>query len=199
MRKLGVIAVALTLLAVAVGWAQAQTTPPSIDVFAGTLNERPLRGLTVDAVTDLFGRPTAVQRGIEGLTGAQVHYHETGLSFWFHPAKTDPREGLFLMSVYLSRSWDKKFALHYKPFSGQLSPAVDGNWKADRLMREFADHNPVVDSAEAQQRSLDSMRLGIRLPPSQDAIRVKRDGRTASFHLDPVTKFLERISVALGH
>jgi hypothetical protein len=173
--------IGLILLVLFTAWmvaAQPQTAMPSIDLLAGTLNGRPLSDWNVDRVTDAIGRPSAVSRGI-GRVGPRMSYHEAGLEFWFNAASEDPRAALRSVVIFLSRAWDSEFKLYHQQFRGQLSPGVNGNWKGDRLMREFAEYNPFV--AESGRAA--------------EFVRIKRDGHELVFRLDSTTKFLGHVAV----
>jgi hypothetical protein len=173
-------AIGVMILVLFTAWmVVAQTAMPSIDLLAGTINGRPLSDWNVDAVTDAFGRPSAVNSGMR-VIGPRIHYHEAGLEFWFNAASEDSRARLGSVVIFLSRSWDSEFKLYHQQFRGQLAPAVNGNWKEDRLMREFAEYNPVVT---------ETGKFG-------EFVRIKRDRHEIGFRLDSTTKFLEHVTLS---
>ena len=61
----------------------------SIDLVNAKINEFPIFELTLDKVTDLFGRPSVVEPPciIGEKFGAFLHYHDEGLTFIFFTLK----------------------------------------------------------------------------------------------------------------
>jgi hypothetical protein len=169
--------------------AHAQSQRVSIDWLAGTFNGRALAEWSLDGVTDAFGRPTTAERDFFGIPTPQLHYHDTGLSFRFASAEKDP--SLRSVKIYLVRWWDRDFKLHYQQFRGELSPVVDGSWKEDRLMRDFAEHNPTLETSEERERRLKA-RIGV------DRIMIKREHHYITFWCEQTTKFLEHMLLMLG-
>ncbi|MCI0625900.1 MAG: hypothetical protein L0387_30370 [Acidobacteria bacterium] len=73
----------------------------SIDLTHATINDRPLAELTIDAVTDMLGRPTAIgdpkvktvgKKAI--VSGASLAYAEPGLTFLFLHQQQDSKQRL---------------------------------------------------------------------------------------------------------
>lgn len=193
-RPLGACFAAFLIVAAALGVEAQNPRTVGIDVLTGTIDGRPLSAFTIDQLTDLLGRPTAVQRGVGGITGPQVHYHDAGLSFWFEPPSKGER--ITTVTIYLSKSWDKGSQKHYQQFAGELTPAIDGNWKQEKIMQLLAEHSPEVKSGE--QRRREAVAAGIRFSPGldfQDVVRLRRSGHETNFLFDATTKFLERISL----
>ena len=181
----------------------AQESPqrePVVELRAGTLNGRPVTEWTMEELTDAFGRPSAVASGVAGITGAQLHYHSRGMSFWLSPKEKDPAQHLWMLTIYLSRDWDESNSAWFDAFRGQLTPAVDANWKQSRILSEFESLNPVVKTVEERRRELDAAgitRLGVRAPQT-DFIYVNVGSLRVTFTVEPNTKFVERIVVGGG-
>jgi len=115
------------------------------------------------------------------------------LSFWLDAPQKNPQQKIFILTIYLSRTWDVRNRNYFKPFRGTLVPAVDANWKADRILKELESSNPKVETPEEQRQK--ARAAGVPLPEFQEVIRVQRDGHRVNFFVEPNTKFLERISV----
>jgi hypothetical protein len=97
-----------------------------------------LKDLTIEKVTDVLGRPSATNNNpiapeLVGMTGAIIHYHEKGLTFWFAPKKSDSLKRLWNLKVFLVRTWDKDYNDFYYPFKGIIQPNINGNMKADSI------------------------------------------------------------------
>jgi|SRR6185312_2065817 len=187
----------LTLMALRPAKAQsAQGQPVLLDLKAGTLNGRPIVDWTLDAITDVVGRPSAVSAGIEGITGSQLHYHPQGLSFWFRPKEQDAAQHLSILTVYLARNWDREHTAWYQAFAGSLAPAVDANWKGSRLETEFAAFHPTLKTADEAKREMRESELsGFSRAPANDFLNVPLGRLQVSFALEPSTKFVEFIVI----
>ena len=195
-RTLGAC-IAVFLVAMTAPGLEAQSTRTvGIDVLSGSIDGRPISTFTIDQLTDLLGRPSAVQRGIGGVTGPQVHFHDAGLSFRFEqPAKGDR---ITTVTIYCSKSWDKASQQHYQRFAGELKPAVDATWNEEKVLQLLSEHSPEVKSGE--QRRKEAMAAGLGSSPGlefQDVVRFRRSGHDTYFLFDAATKLLEKISVGL--
>ena len=193
-RTLAACIAAFLVVVTAPGVEAQSTRKVRVDVLAGSIDGRPLSTLTIDQLTDLLGRPSAVQRGIGGVTGPQVHFHDAGLSFQFEqPAKGN---WITTVTIYLSKSWDKGSQTQYQRFAGEIKPAVDGTWKEEKILQLLAEHSPEVKSGE--KRRQEAVAAGIGSSPGlefQDVVRIRRSGHDTYFLFDATTKFLERISL----
>jgi len=175
--------------------AQVTKTEITIELLNGLLNSRPAFSWTLNDVTDLLGRPSAVENPVAGIVGARLHYHEAGVSFWFEAPQKDPQQKVFVLSIYLSKTWDARNRNHFQPFRGTLVPTVDANWKADHILKELAPFNPKVETVEEQRQKAQASGLRTPLPDLQELIRVQRDGHRVNFFVEPNTKFLERVTI----
>ena len=176
--------------------AQAKATPElSVELRAGTLNGRPFAEWTLNELTNVFGRPTAVTSGVGGITGPQLHYHSRGVSFWVQPSEKDSAQRLWLLTLYLSRSWDRSNSAWYDSFRGALLPAVDANWKQSQVLEEFAPLSPVIKTVEdsrREQKAAGLTSLGIRSAET-DFVNFTFGKHQVTFAIEPNTKFAERI------
>jgi hypothetical protein len=165
-----------------------------LDIPGGRLNGQPFVSWTLDDITNLLGRPSAVKDPVMDIVGAQLLYHQHGVMFWFQPPKKDPRQHLWLVSTSVVRTWDRDFSKYFEAFQG-FSPAVSGDWKAERILREFATLNPTVETVESRQQEWN--KLGVRgLQAGRgEVIRLRLKGHQVAFGIEPNTKFLERVSL----
>ena len=180
-------------------WAKAQSPSVgslSVDLRAGTMNSKPLAAWTLEEVTDSLGRPTAVIAGVSGIVGVQLHYHLLGVSFWFQPKNKDPDQHLWILSLYLARSWDSRSTAWFAPFSGSISPAVDANWKEARILAQFHDFDPVLQTAAQREAEMERAvgKLAIQVPEA-DVVRYKLSGVSVAFLFEPNTGFVERVTL----
>jgi hypothetical protein len=174
----------------------AQAIPasePKIDLRAGTLNGKAIPEWTLDQVTDVLLRPTAVTPGYAGITGVQTHYHTRGLSFWFKPKEKDPSQKLSILSIYLSRSWDKESMMWYEIYKGGLIPIVDANWKLPQVLKEFATYNLTVKTVEESRIELEKFGVGV---PQTDFVNFNVNNKLrVAIAIEPNTKFVETIYI----
>lgn len=202
MRRTTYLTLAVALLTLpACLWAQAgPASEPNIDLRTGTLNASAISEWTLDEITEAFGRPTGVASG-DGITGAMVHYHARGLSFWFNAKEKDPPQHLWIVTIYLSRSWDGKNAAWYETFKGTLTPAVDANWKQSAVLKEFASLNPILETVENQRKlwkASGQAKLGLH-PPQTNVVHFTVNKLTVAFEIEPNTEFVERIVIHPTH
>jgi hypothetical protein len=194
---LGTCLAAFLVVVVALGVEAQSARTVGIDVLAGTLDARPLSEFTIDQLTNLLGPPSAVQGGVGGITGPQVHYHDAGLSFWFEqPSKG---ERITAVTIYLSKSWDKGSQKHYQQFAGELMPAVDENWKEEKIVQLLAEHSPEVKSGEQQRREAAAAGIPFAGLEFQDVVRLRLGGHETDLLFDATTKSLERISLGFRY
>ena len=114
----------------------------SVDVVEGTLNGKKLESLTVDAVTDMLGRPTEAYE-MEGMK--VLKYHNDGLWIGF-------KDGSVCVDVHVVRQEDMRGAI-YEKYRGKLNKNVDGNWKTKKFTDEFPSFD-LVGKSEAITGSL---------------------------------------------
>lgn len=193
--------------------AEPSRSGPKIDLVHATLNERPLSELTLDAVTDLFGRPTASADPTADL-GPILAYADQGLVFWFKDRLEDPRQRLISIVVYLTPKQDSETHVQCLAFRGTFVQGITAEWKAPMVMQAFAKFNPedAYDPLLAEQARIfeferktvaamgvDRSRTELTakdLTSGLARISVKFPFSDASFHYDENTKFLEYIEVS---
>jgi hypothetical protein len=195
-RKLGQRGVVLLVALLATSALPSSVCAASLllDLPGGTLNEQPVVSWTLDDITNLLGRPSAVEDPVKDIVGARLLYHQHGVMFWFQPPKQDPRQHLWLVSTRVVRTWDRDFSKYFEAFQG-FSPAVSGDWKAERILKEFATLNPTVETAESRQQEWS--KLGVRGRPARldEVIRLRLKGHQVAFGIEPNTKFLEGVTL----
>jgi len=127
----------------------AEPTIDAIDLVNATLNGRPLRELTLDEITDIFGRPSSVTDPKEitsakneiSYYGAVINYHDKGLHFVFTSPHMDKDQHLEELRISLSKNMDAKCGACFVPYQGKLSRDVNGGWKAKKVSEVFSDLN----------------------------------------------------------
>ena len=128
------------------GNAEAQAN--TVDLIAGTIDGVQLNELTVDKVTDLFGKPSKIlkptYRWKEQL-GNSLCYHQMGLEFYFNNPKIDGNKEPHCagLKIHLLETWDERSSKYYKPYSGSLSRQVSSDWKTKKVLDVFSDYKPV--------------------------------------------------------
>lgn len=168
----------------------------SIDVTQGTFNGSPFYELTIDRLTDMLGRPSAVDTRLVDITGTMVYYHALGLSFWFQAKRDDPQQRCWLMDIHLSRTWDAERSEFFTPFPGSLTPPATANWKARTTLAEVAAMSPIERTPEAQEAQWagDKLMRGRKAP--YHVVVINAGKHSARFLHERSTLFLERISLS---
>jgi hypothetical protein len=119
--------------------------PNNINLYKGTVNGNVFHELTLDKVTDIFGRPS--QHILEEQSEYEsILYSEFGLLFNFDKSSKKCSRLIIFISEKIS---DKSFGLHtrvlsnYKKYNGNISKDIDENWKLKNIFEQFKDNNPV--------------------------------------------------------
>ena len=179
----------------------------SLDLNKFTLNNLPLKDLTIKKVTDILGRPSATNNNpvapeLVDITGAMIYYHEKGLLFWFASSSRDPLNRLWNVKVFLTRKWDDKFNEFYYPFKGIIKPNLNGNMKSDSICSIFKVYSPKITSAKQARQDADAFRREKNLEkyvgPStitNDYITVKTNIGSIILDCEELTKFLESFTI----
>lgn len=206
------IYVAVALLLPSLAGAQ---TKPDIDLIAGKVNGHAMAELTIDQVTDLFGRPSATTapRLVPGAKteGGEIRqleypstlvYGELGLTFRFMNARSDTNQQIASILIHLSRHTNADTHTLINAYVGAITRDVDGNWKAKRVMEAFKEFTPIdsYDPKRAQElRALEerAKAAGIRRVPSlvKPSVTVNTADTWVSFKYQDQTKFIEEIEV----
>ena len=112
---------------------------------------------------------------ISDILGPRLTYHDLGLWFLFNNPKSDPSQRCNTMSIYLTNHRGQSAAKAFLPFAGKLTPPVDANWKAKRILTQFADRDPSEDT---------------------DTILFTLAHHDVAFGFEPITTFLESLSIS---
>lgn len=101
-----------------------------------------------------------------------------------------------MMTIHLSKVWDKDHLQFFLQFSGTLSPRINANWKVQQIRTEFASYGPKVTSAEERTAEIEAADLPIKIMPVEhDIVSFDRRTHEVRFSHEKTTKFLERIVV----
>lgn len=150
-----------------------------IDIVEGTVNGKKLGTLTIDAVTDTFGRPsdswTTPPMQIIGTLGQRVLvYADSGVKFMFND------DGAVLVEIFLvnARDGSGSFTQHYTRYNGKLNKGVSGDWKLKKFVESFKE---------------------FELAKQDDLAACMKGGKTwLQIDLDTTTGFMSTITVSSG-
>ncbi len=183
-----IVAAVLSIVGISSWLSAGEPKSVFLDLIDGTLNKTPLSQLSIDRVTDILGRPSAVDNKFPAALGPGLLYRDFGVSVWFRVDQSCCQT----IAIFLSRS---PKAPDFFPFRGNLSPAITGDWKVNRILDELAAFRPVYRSADEVRRETEA-RTKIKSTGSTfDEIEVLRESHSLTFSADPITKFVERINV----
>lgn len=179
----------LLLLAV----SPAHSQPESFDLINAEMDGQPICGYPMDSLTTDLGRPSAVMdtEVVVSEIGPTLHYHEKGLSFRFRPGKEDPEQGLWAVTIYLSKTWDEDNSEHHLRFDGRVSKNIDADWKVEDTKSSFSGYEVTEDTPEEMKEKAEGVRMGTGEMPH--AVRIQFDGHKANFAHEGTTKFLESV------
>jgi hypothetical protein len=154
-----------------------------INLKEGTLNGKHVFDYTLSQITDLLGRPSAAEDEekleiTKALIGSKLIYHDLGLSFNFEHSEINHDRTVKSVTIYFSRTWDEKFSEFYQPFAGKTVENVDQNWKKEKIMSEFSEFHTADVKTQSYYR-----------------IIVSRERHRVFFTCEPITTFLEEISI----
>lgn len=169
---------------------------PVINLAEGTINGRPLCGLSVDNVTDMIGRPSAVDDNevVAPITGLRLLYHPLGLAFQFRPESSES-EGSWVVTIHLSREWDDSFNEFFLPFPGEIVGGVSADWKDEDVKEVFSNYAITVRTAEEHRRSLEEVGVYRQGTTLNHVVRVDFGLYSGNFQHERNTRFLERVTV----
>jgi len=176
----------------------------SIDFNKIVLNDSiKLGDLDAETVTDILGRPTIVENNeaTVDIIGNKIIYHNLGLSFTFYPKKKDPKQKLYVIDLYLVKTWDKKHNEFFMPFLGKLIPELNANLKINEILPLFENDSAYIftakESYEMKRNALKSKGYKSLLnslePDKYDNVVVKKENCTFYVRCEEITKFLENI------
>jgi hypothetical protein len=109
----------------------------AIDLLAGTVNGKQLNNMTIDDVTDMYGRPSdvIVINGAYDYTYKHVCFTQNGLIFIFNTDKAK----CVGVNIFTAKTSDKQTDNEYHPYKGSISRGVTGDWKAKKILEVFSD------------------------------------------------------------
>lgn len=167
-----------------------------------TLNDSLIKELNIEKLTNILGRPSAIETReiVAGLVGPALFYHDLGLYFDFFGKSRDPQQRVFMITIYLTQTWDKYHNRFYLPYSGSLIPKVNPNMKANDILQLFEQFPTTVTTPEERKKELVEAlkRLkGIKMGKITiyHSISIDNNGTTVILLCEELTKFLERISI----
>lgn len=178
----------------------------SIDLVNAKINEFPIFELTLDKVTDLFGRPSVVEPPciIGEKFGAFIHYHDEGLTFIFFHPESDKEQHCTGVSIYLAKKWDKRANRFYGSYAGEILRNVNAKRKAKDVMQTFSDCNPKdlynekeVEAKKKLFRDNDDMLKTSISGYTRVQITPPGAKHRVTFEYEETTKFIEKIAVFL--
>jgi hypothetical protein len=183
--------------------AGAQT----VDLVAGTLNGVSLCAMRVDDLADQLGRPTAVapERLIGSYTlGPNVDYHPLGLSASFHGSDR-PEQTLLSLRFNMLELWDESAGRSFEPARFAFVSGLTSDWRTHDVLAAFAsvgphEITPAMAFAAYQESELQRVILGPReVGDFRYVIEFLVDDRFVRLHHEPVTRYVEFVTLACGY
>lgn len=170
----------------------------TIDLVNGQINNTQLCGLALDDLTNMLGRPSAVNDNklVASMVGVQLSYHPLGLHFWFKPESQDPKKGCWLMTIYLTKTWDKEYNEFFMPYNEKVSQDINAQWKASQVENEYKDYKISIRTAEEHEKQLESALGSSEFNANHPySVNVNFGAHKANFNHENTTKFLESVSI----
>lgn len=180
--------------------AAASAAAQDINLTAATLNGELICELTLDDITGMLGRPSAVEAPhpvIAEIIGPEIDYHHLGIGMLFRPG--DPgEEKLLSISIHLSRAWDEDASEWYQVFDGSLTPSVNGNWRIDKTLSDLEPLGVRQETPEEQKQAWEE--AGILRPGEERSFDylarlTGEHEQTITFFHEPITRFMERATL----
>jgi len=191
----------------------ASSDTPDLDLLNATINGHYIFDLSVDQVTDIFGRPSGVlhPESKREPNAVSVQYVDRGLDFQF----PDPSKPCERLTVYLSRQGQ------FSSYSGTISRGLNANWKVKQLLDVFAEFKPhdyyndadaarigTLRELDVEQEALNASarKLGMSEMPKNDLAATMASTLThviipfkthiVDCSYEESTKFLERLEIS---
>lgn len=192
------VVVAFLIIAANVSYAQQL----SVSLNSSTVDGKQVCGLSLDELTDLMGRPTAVDKQFEAIIGTTIIYHDKGLEFMVAPKDQNDIRPVRTMRVHFSKKWDERSNEYAQPFSGVLQEGFTAEWKAEKVENYYASAvenggaKIQIETPEEQKEQANRISkefLGDMSHPY--FIRIDVNNRKLNFLHEPTTKFLEEVTV----
>ncbi|PYJ71101.1 MAG: hypothetical protein DME76_03310 [Verrucomicrobia bacterium] len=169
--------------------------------------------LTLDKVTDLFGKPTAVTDPTPE-TGPILVYANQGLVFRFKRSilADSQTQRLASIIVYLTAQEDSETHVSCSGYRGTFAQGITSDWKAPMVMQSFGQYTP-TDSydplfaerarlGETVDTALNKMSVPGGAPIRAKSlistitfVTVKFPGSQAMFQYEENTKFLQYVEI----
>jgi hypothetical protein len=118
-----------------------------IDIVQGTVNKKALSTLTVESVTDTFGRPTDSYeyppRGVgKKIEQTVLVYADSGVEFMFNSG------GSIVVKVFLvdTRDGYGSYTQNYSHYKGKLTRDLNSDWKLKKFVEIFKEFDLVKQS-----------------------------------------------------
>jgi hypothetical protein len=174
-----------------------------IDLVEGKINGFLLFDLTLDKITELYGRPTAIYPQVDKTEhGPVLDYYNKGLSFMFYHSKYDKEQHCIGMSIGLVKEWDKKRNIWTVPYAGEIRRNVTANWRVKDVMDKFSDCKMVdlydhKKAAELKEQFKDDEDLVKRLMAAYTKMVAipPRHKHHIIFLYEETTKFIESVGI----
>jgi hypothetical protein len=117
---------------------------PIVNLYRGEINGTRFSAMTPDTVRSLFGPPSAIEEPEERQEGqgTRIQYHAFGLSFAMHHPRGQASLQCWLVTIYLTKTWDAKAGTFFLPFPGRLSKQVSQDWTPQQIETAFREWYP---------------------------------------------------------
>lgn len=199
---------ALMFYVVTTAFGQTNSSPDYLDLNRLTLKGSTLKELTIEKVTNILGRPSAINKNelISDVVGPNIYYHSKGLKFGFKTKKLDSQQRVSSIVIYLVRTWDKEYQEFFYPFPENIFPYINANMKTSDILPLFKDYNVSLESAEARNKKyeketkeinevLSEMGKHINADIQHDVIIVRNNNVAINLFCEELTKYLEYVSI----
>ncbi|MDP3914200.1 MAG: hypothetical protein Q8R96_10745 [Bacteroidota bacterium] len=180
-----------------------------LDLYKLTLNDSILSELTIEKLTDMLGRPSAVENQSQLIPdsrfGPVIFYHEKGLKISFETKNSDPQQRVHSFRVYLVKSWDIKNKVFFYPYTGEILPVLDANMKLNNILPLFDKYRTEVISADSIKKLKKEMfeKRGMYYNPDTKQYNyisvLNSDGSKLNLFCEELTKYLEEFEVTFSH
>jgi hypothetical protein len=170
-----------------------------LNLYDMTFNGIALDELTIEKITDIFGRPTATNKFdiLPKYTSSTIFYHNLGLTFEFYIADGKLKS----MMLYLGRKWDKENSEFFQSYSGKITPYLNLNMKINALNQLFNNYACTTQSAEERRKEYQKATRGLNMSSAHlvyDCFSVKNNRWYVNIFGEEVTKFLEYLAIVLN-
>lgn len=166
----------------------------NINLKEATINGHKLGSYTIDSITDLLGRPTAIgSEYIASIIGQSITYHNLGLQFRFYEKSTDPEQHLHTVYITFIKYWDELYNDFFNPYSEILIPNLNADTKASDIQEIFGNDSLFITTPEEAEKKYNKSvkdTLLYRHGGFRYTILTKFPDHNVNFTHEGVTKFL---------